>query len=183
MRNLLPLFLILLCVPAFNADSAVILFGRTQTAIQTPFEPGRNPDFNGSLSPFTATDVQNAIEESYYNAPGNAARSAVTFGAAGSANNKYLEYFRSVPSNLTPHVIPKDSDLTDITCATSDSSTNDIQVIINGLVVYTLNKVGTTEIGSINVPVLQEDTLSLQIVNGAGKDPVCTVFYKILLEP
>jgi hypothetical protein len=183
MKKFAPLFLLFLCVPAFKADSAVILFGRTQNAIQTPFEPGRNPDFNGSVSPFTATDVQNAIEESYYNAPGNAARSAVTFGAAGNSNNKYLEFFRSVPSNSTPHVIPRDADLTDITCATSDSSTNQFEIRINGSIVFTLNKTGITEIASMNISVLQEDTLSLRIANGAGKDPVCTVFYKILLEP
>ena len=173
--------LILLVFPAIQADSAVILFGRTQPAIDTPFEPGRNPDFNGGESQFTADNVQDAIEEAFNTAPGNAARSAISFGRAGNSNNKYLEFFRSVPSNLTPHIIPNDATLTDISCATSNSSTNDYEVKINGSTVYTLNKTGISEIGSIDVAVLQEDALSLRITNGAGADPVCTVFYKISL--
>jgi|WetSurMetagenome_2_1015567.scaffolds.fasta_scaffold199831_1 hypothetical protein len=44
---------------------AAILFGRTQQALDTPFEAGRNPGYNGIVSPFVSTDVQNAIEECY----------------------------------------------------------------------------------------------------------------------
>ena len=42
-----------------------ILFGRTQLAVQTPFEPNRNPQWGGSAGPsgIVSIDVQSAIEE------------------------------------------------------------------------------------------------------------------------
>jgi hypothetical protein len=54
------------------------LFGRTQLAGQTPFEPLRNPGFGGVPSPITSEEVQNAIEEVYQNAPGKIARFTIS---------------------------------------------------------------------------------------------------------
>jgi len=51
------LFLLLLIFPALHSDAAVVLFSRTQTAIQTPFEPLRNPGFGGGPSLLTSSDV------------------------------------------------------------------------------------------------------------------------------
>jgi hypothetical protein len=43
-----------------------ILFGRTQSAIETPFEPLRNPGYGPAPSVLTSQETQNAIEEVYF---------------------------------------------------------------------------------------------------------------------
>ena len=172
--------LLIILLATVQADAAVIQFQRTQDSIGTPFEALRNPDYNGQPGTLTSENAQDAIEEAVFTAPGRAARVAVTFGSAGNTNNKYLEYFRSVPSNQTPHVFAEASTLSHISCATSTSSSNDIQVRINDVTQFTLGKTGLTEVSTMSIAVAQEDKLSLKIVSGSGKDPVCTVFYRVV---
>lgn len=42
-----------------------ILFGRTQAALDTPFDPNRNPGYGGLPSPIISQESQSAIEEVY----------------------------------------------------------------------------------------------------------------------
>lgn len=42
-----------------------ISFGRTQEAIDTPFEPNRNPGYGGVIYPLVSLESQSAIEEVY----------------------------------------------------------------------------------------------------------------------
>ena len=82
----------------------MILFGRTQTAIQTPFEPERNPDQAGEQSLLTSVDTQNAIEELSHRVEVSASP-GFTWGRSGSgAPNTYL-LNDSVPSNLSGRTV------------------------------------------------------------------------------
>lgn len=63
----------------------VVAAQRTQVAINTPFEPNRNPGYGGVASDIESSDVQNAIEEVFQNAPGKLARFTV-----GLLNNSTL---------------------------------------------------------------------------------------------
>lgn len=43
-----------------------IIFGRTQQAIETPFEPTRNPGYGPAPSVLVSQELQSAVEEVYY---------------------------------------------------------------------------------------------------------------------
>ena len=82
----------------------MILFGRTQTAIQTPFEPLRNPDQSGNPGILSSVDVQNAIEE-LSRVVQISASPGFTWGRSGSSPaNTYL-LNDSVASNICGRVV------------------------------------------------------------------------------
>ena len=134
LRHFRASLLALLIFPALTSDAAVVLFGRTQQAIQTPFEPARNPDFNGGLSPFTSTDVQNAIEEAYHKAPGTASRYAVIAGKKGASDNKWIEFFKDIPSNEGPFILAETSTLKALSVSWKKTTTAQCDIYKNGTV-------------------------------------------------
>lgn len=79
-----------------------ILFGRTQAAIDTPFEPNRNPGYGGVPSDIESQNVQDAIEEAKQDALSND-RFLLLCSYNGNANTgRYLEFFPNIDSNIAP---------------------------------------------------------------------------------
>jgi len=70
----------------------------------TPFEASRNPDFNNGLSPITAENVQDAIEQALFIAL--ASSNYLTLGQYnGNANSgRVLEFFTGINSDDAPLV-------------------------------------------------------------------------------
>jgi len=71
----------------------------------TPFEKLRNPDYTGNPGTLTAENVQDAIEEAFWNAPGKIARFTI-----GLLNNSTMtngqRFTRSELLPTTPVVVP-----------------------------------------------------------------------------
>lgn len=92
---------------------------RTQEAIDTPFEPNRNPGFGGVPSGIESEDVQNAIEEAKRDAIEN--DRYVVFGSYGGNANvgRYLEFFPGTDSFEAPVFLPVSSKLLGVVTATT----------------------------------------------------------------
>ena len=138
-RKIIAIFLLVSFAPV--ASGAAGGFGRTQESIQTPFEPGRNPDFNGGLSPFVSTDAQNAIEEAYYKVVGGNSGRLISFVFFNNGNtqNKWLGFASSSsPSNQVPYISPYNSTLESITFSNeSDNANIDAEIYKNGVLSFT----------------------------------------------
>jgi len=170
--------LLLLVFPALRGDSAVVLFGRTQEAIDTPFEAGRNPGFGGLPQLFTSTDVQNAIEESLARAVSND-RYPIQADWGGNANpGRYLEIFPGINSLEAPLVIPENS----IYVAVSLGSVNDAGDFTLGFFnppnaatpfrsVTMLDGVNRTLVTGLSDPLLAADEIGVKVVSGNRNKP------------
>ena len=185
-RHIRVYLLLLFIFPAFTSDAAVILFGRTQEAINTPFTPARNPDFSGGTSPFTSTDVQNAIEEAVVIAVSND-RFPIFFQYGGNANNgRYLEIFPGIDSEEAPFFTNTPARVLTIVCSTTSGGSNadlgffDLAVS-DTVPLYTLdyagNKrkidIGTPATPLFTVPALGE--LAVRVTQGSVNKPHCYV--------
>ncbi len=101
-----------------------ILFGRTQQAIDTPFEPNRNPQWNGNVGPsgLTSIESQSAIEEAYFRAIAND-RFLVLASYGGNANTgRYLEFFPTSASDISPIFLLSSSNILLVTFQTSSAN-------------------------------------------------------------
>lgn len=158
------------------ADS--ILFGRTQSAIQTPFEPSRNPDVNGGTSPIVSTDCQNAIEEAYYdavNVSANVARFLLLAGFDGNGSTgRWLEIGDNSASNLIPFVWPRAGQITELSFRTNGNSTCTATLFKNGVSTgVTISTAGTSQatLTGLSLSFVANDTLSIQITAGSSNRP------------
>jgi len=88
----------------------------TPVAQSTPFEPNRNPDYNGNVGALSADNVQDAIEEAYNNAPGKIARYTITLTHNGAVGNgTFFGYSNLIPGDASPILFPFASTLTEFT--------------------------------------------------------------------
>lgn len=185
------LLLLLFIFPALTADSAVILFQRTQEAEDTPFEPLRNPGFGGDPSPITSDEVQSAIEEVYQEAPGKLARYGVIAGYQGSTDGQYLEFFRDITSNDVPFIFAEDSEIKALSMACekyNDNGNVEVRIRINGAIQYTFILVFpnlTGAVSGLTIPVSAGDELSIQARNNNGArgdcdNPIFTTFVQVI---
>lgn len=79
-----------------------VIFGRTQSASDTPFEPNRVNGFGGVPSEIESDNVQDAIEEAKQDAINND-RFLVLGSFGGNANaGRYLGFFPSLSSFESP---------------------------------------------------------------------------------
>jgi len=101
-----------------------ILFGRTQEAIDTPFEPNRNPQYGGNPGPsgLESLECQSAIEEAYGKALAND-RFIILGSYAGNASvGRYLLFFPGTASNVSPIFSAVSARLLSVTYQTSAAS-------------------------------------------------------------
>ena len=99
-----------------------IIFGRTQSAVQTPFQPLRNPGYGGGASPLVSTETQSAIEESLARAIAND-RYSLLFSYNGNANvGRYLEVFPGIDSSVAPILFPIATNVLFLVSATTAAS-------------------------------------------------------------
>lgn len=165
---------------------AAILFGRTQQAIQTPFQPLRNPGFGGVAQPFTSTDVQNAIEEGLSRAIAND-RFVVLPQYGGNANvGRYLEIFSNQASDVSPIFLSAAAKLLTVTLqttaatATADVGLFDLNVS-STVPVYTVvinNQKRVQYTGSPSAPLATFSPMSLfaiRVIAGSINTPTMQV--------
>lgn len=100
-----------------------ILFGKTQSSLDTPFEPARNPDYNGLAGTLTATTAQEAIEEVFNNAPGKQARFTISLlNNSSMTNNQRFGYSELLPNS--PVILPRKCRLKEITFTNQNTNTD-----------------------------------------------------------
>jgi len=154
------------------------IFGRTQEALQTPFEPARNPDYNGGLSPFVSVEAQSAIEEAYYRAIAYAATVARfclvgAFDGNGTVG-RWLAYMQNNPSNLNPFVWPRAGKITELSYSTNGNSTSTCTLFKNAVSTgITISTAGTAKasVTGLNVVFAANDSMSVQLTAGSANRP------------
>jgi len=99
----------------------LVLFGRTQLAIQTPFEPNRNPQYNGNIGPsgINSIDVQSAIEEVKALAFANDRFVLLAHYQGNSNVGRYLEIFTNESSDTSPIWLVNPANLLAVTLQTT----------------------------------------------------------------
>lgn len=151
----------------------VLLFGRTQLAQGTPFEPNRNPQFGGNAGPsgIVSEDVQSAIEE-VKAVVTSIARFAMVFVANGTVgNNNWLGFNELVTSQTTPLIVPVACQLKELAMSFNGAAVDGVLLIYkNGLVnptnvIYTntfTNVNGFKLMTGLNIPLAAGDRISAQ---------------------
>jgi hypothetical protein len=145
------------------------MYNRTQFSGNVPFD--------NSTNGFVSTNAQSAIEEvKNYNE--NIARFVVMSGFDGNANTgRWLEITKSVPSNGTPFVFPKNAYLTEFSYACTDSTTVTFGVYINNVkvlnLVMTASQTGRTV---QQVTVNELDKMSWKVESGSCSRPIVATF-------
>jgi len=157
---------------------------KIQIAEETPFEPGRNPDYNGELSPLTAEDVQSAIEEVRKiatDSPGN----GIGFAWGRRGRNHKWQWLRNndVLSNKTgiPFRLPNGV-LTNIWVGNKDITTFDVTIyhhlgdevaltplITVSIVSSRIDTFDVSDFGIVNIP--QNVQLAARITDTSGQKP------------
>lgn len=157
---------------------------RTQEALDTPFEPMRNPGFNGLPQTFVSTDVQNAIEEAL-----NKAISNDNFLLLGSHNGnantgRYLSWFQSIDSSAAPFFQPVASRIlsvvaqTTATAATCTIGLFDLNVS-STVPVYTITFSSQKRVSVAGTPLatlLANSQLAARVTSGSISQPTLYIF-------
>lgn len=141
-----------------------IIFGRTQSSGQTPFD--------NSTNGFISTDAQAAIEEA--KATAQSSRYVVTAGYAGNApNGTYLQWFRSNSSNTTPFPIAQTSILKNLSLAVSTSTTCTVTLLRNAVSVATISLTAQTSnyVTGLSVTLNPGDLMSVRLTSGTAQNP------------
>ena len=154
----------------------------SQVALSTPFIPNRDPDYTGIPSGISATNVQDAIEETLDVAASN--YRAITLASyGGNANSgRYLEFFNNIASDIAPILLPDPAKLLTVVCATTaanatcDISFYDLNVS-STTAVYTLTmtaekrKVGLGTLASPLYTFLPNALMAIKVSSGSINQP------------
>lgn len=135
----------------------------TPVAESTPFEPERNPDSTGQQSNIVSENVQEAIEEAYWAAPGSIARFTIPLLHKGTVGNgTFLGYSESITGDDTPIILPRKCQITEFTFSNNRTSAD-----------YTLElrKNSTTApvfftVSKVNTKLFSEQGLSEEFLPG-----------------
>lgn len=154
------------------------LFGRTQSAIQTPFEPNRNPQYGGAAGPsgINSVETQSAIEEAKNTAPGTAARYTAGFAYQGGASNHWLDN-HGLPSNTNPFIIAETSTLKAISVVVQNNKPTNATFTIYknaiSLTTITLTNQYKQYVSGLAFALVAGDELSVfAIQNGGAPNPL-----------
>jgi len=159
----------------------MIVFGRTQRSIQTPFEPLRNPGFGGLPSTISSTDVQNAIEEAKISAFNND-RYPFIASYGGNANvGRYLELFPGLDSLAAPFIVPENSIIKTVTLGNTAISTGTVGFFKSTNLVTPVFSLSLTAqisnvFSSLSYAFNQGDKVSIRITAGSLKKPYMRVW-------
>lgn len=157
-----------------------LLFGRTQDASGTPFEPNRNPQYGGNSGPsgITSLEVQSAIEEAKATAKGVASRYNLFFGWDGSANTgRWLEQFKGVPSNNSPFIVAEKSIVRTLSIAVGSNATATVGLFRNAVLLTTISLSASriASISGLNLVLNVGDTLSARPTSGTVSKPAFNI--------
>ena len=161
---------------------STMIFGRTQIAVQTPFEPNRNPQWNGNVGPslITSVETQSAIEEVRAAAFAND-RYTIIASYGGNANTgRYLEIFPSIDSLVGPLIFNTSTKLVGFSLGSTAASTGTVSVYLTtDLVtpVYSASLVAATRFNSGVIsfgPWAASQEIALKVSAGSINKPfVC----------
>ena len=159
-----------------------ILFGRTQEALDTPFEPNRNPQYDGNVGPsgISSKTVQDAIEEAKADALAND-RFLVIGHYGGNANvGRYLEFFPNTGSDVGPiYLISANSILSvtmQTTSATATCTVGFFDLNVSSITpVYSISFAGVKRVSAVGSPlatILAGALLACRITAGSINTPI-----------
>lgn len=157
----------------------MILFGRTQTAFQTPFDP---TDSSAASAGFSSDNVQGAIVEARALAL-NKAVFAIIFSRDGTPSaNTWLYYGHATPSNQMPFVTFKDLILTEYTVTTQAASTatlvlRNVQTNANILSIPLASSLLVT--GAPNIAISQGIQIGAIVTNASANRPCLTLIFRV----
>lgn len=152
-----------------------LLFGRTQDAYGTPFDP-TDPD--AVAVSITSDTVQKAIIEVFNRAPGQASRYNLFFGWDGNANTgRWLEQFKGIPSNNSPFVIVETSVIRTFAISCASNTTASMGLFRNGILIQTISIVSSRigVLSGLNIPLFTGDTLSARPTAGSFSRPAFNI--------
>jgi hypothetical protein len=156
-----------------------VLFGRTQFAIQTPFEPLRNPGYGGVPSPITSTETQSAIEEALTRAIANDAF-LIFASYNGNANSgRNLEVFPGIDMSIAPIFLDANTNVTSIVAATTAANATCTIGFYNNtpaipVLLYTVTFTAVKRVTLTGLPIFQIPSnaqLAIKIDSGSINRP------------
>lgn len=154
------------------ANGAQILFGRTQRAVDTPFDNTTNG--------FLSTNVQDAMTEVQA-----IIRYAIQASYGGNANaGTYLEIFPGEDSNAAPLYIPDAASIVAVAIQANSNSTGAIRIYnkTTATTLYDAAFSGTSKIAYTNLSVTgihDNDEISFLVVNAAVTKPKIRVWFNV----
>lgn len=156
----------------------------TPVAQSVPFEPNRNPQYNGNPGPsgISSDNAQDAIEEVKGFAE-SIARFVISPGFDGTASSgRYLEFSSNVNSNNSGFVIPRAGAIKELSLAATSNATTVIEVRKwNGSVETVLTSISLTAqrtnyLTGLNVVLAAGDELRVRVLSGSSSRPVMFIF-------
>jgi hypothetical protein len=158
-----------------------ILFGRVQEAIDTPFEPNRNPQWGGNVGPsgIDSIETQSAIEEVYGKALAND-RFIILASYGGNANTgRYLDFFSSSSSDVSPLYLSVSANLLSVTYQTSSAQSTCAISFFNLTVsstvpVYTLSMTNAKRAQATGTPLASfpaGSNVAIRVTSGSLNTP------------
>jgi len=153
----------------------MIIFGRTQDAFQTPFEPNRNGSEIESLT------VQEAIEEAKQDALNND-RFILLCSYNGNANvGRYLEFFSAIDSSIAPIFLAASAKCLTLVIAATANSNGTIGIfnlsVSSTTPVYSIsygNTARVVRVGSAIAPLFSlpaNSQIALRVTSGSANRP------------
>ena len=149
-----------------------LLFGRTQSAVQTPFD--------NSTNGFTSTEVQSAIEEAKNTAPGFSNRYVTIAGYGGQGKDHYMEFFKGLDSNNNPFLIAEASMIVAFTFINNIAiPSGTMELYVNGVLKNSLILTSLTHIVTgLSIPLVSGDKISIHQAGGSTQNPMCMTSIK-----
>lgn len=143
-----------------------ILFGRTQNALETPFEPNRSPGYGGTPSEIESDNVQDAIEEAKNDALNNDRYIILCSYGGNASTGRSLEAFPSLPMSEAPIFLPVASKLLTLVIGASAASTVTVS-FFNRAVSTTVPVYSTSLTAQTRKVVLGTPALPLAVFNAS----------------
>ncbi len=157
-------------------------------AQSVPFEPDRNPQYNGNPGPsgISSLNVQDAIEEAKADALAND-RFVLLTSYGGNANSgRYTEWYAGSAGDVSPILLSAPARLLNITCQTTAANSNatigvfDLNVS-SSIPIYSFDMGGNKRVEFIGAPSLANFTagalVAIRVITGSINTPTMQVTF------
>lgn len=158
-----------------------ILFGRTQEAIDTPFEPNRDPQWGGNVGPsgLVSLESQSAIEEAYFRALNNDRFLILASYGGNASTGRYLLFFTGTASDVSPIFSAVSARLLSVTYQTAAASATCTMGFFNLAVssvtpVYSLSLAGAKRVQAVGNPLAifpANALIAVRVTSGSLNNP------------
>lgn len=157
-----------------------LLFGRTQDAWGTPFDPS-DPD--AIAAGIVSNTVQKAIIEVYNEAHGSSSRFNLFFGFDGTATTtRWLEQSKAIPSNNSPYIVAENSIIKTLSVSVDAITTATLGLYKNGVLLTSISLSGQKikTIAGLNFSLIAGDQLSAKPTAGSFSKPAFNIGIQVL---